>query len=103
EMNHVPRELVVAHDDRAADHAACGVLHGGKRLWQNLLERRALVRRRGDAGAKLLRLRAELVVRQRLVGDFKLVNARDNRTALLDEFFVVPAGETFEEKREHER
>ena len=101
-MHHVPRQLVLAHEHLAAAEAAGGVFHRGKRLGQDLLQRGLLVGRGSDPLAKLRGLGTQLLVGQRLVGDFQFVDARDGRPGLLKELLVVPAGKTFEEKREHE-
>jgi hypothetical protein len=97
EVDHVPGQLVVAHDDLAADHAAGGVFDGGEGLGQDGVEFLAL----RDAGAEFNGLGAELLVGQRLVGLLEFVDARHDGAAFLDVFAVVPAGEFLKEEAEH--
>ena len=94
EVHHVPRQLVVADDDLAADHAAGGILHRRESLGQDLVERLAGL----EARAELVGLGAELLVGQRLVGELELVDAHDDRATLLDVFAMVAAGEFLEEE-----
>ena len=81
----------------AAVWPAGGVFDGGKGLRHDLAEGFAL----GDAGAEFTGLGAELVVGQRLVLRFELVDARDDRAAFFDVFTVVPAGKFLKEEAEH--
>ncbi len=67
--NHVPRELVTAHFDLLADHAAAGVFHHGKGFRENLVERRRQLRRflnGGQAGLPRGGFFAQRLGRQRL-------------------------------------
>ena len=62
-MHHVPRELVVANHDRAADQAAGGAFNRGEGFREDLVEGFAGF----QAGAELICLGAKLFVGQRLV------------------------------------
>ncbi len=96
-MHHVPRELVLANRDFAAEKAAGCVLDRGKGLGQELVEGFA----RLEARAELGRLGLQLLVGQRLVGPLELIDLDNDRPAPLKEFAVVTAGELLQEPGNH--
>ena len=102
EMNHVPGQLVFADENLPPAKPAGGTLHRREGLRENVLQGGALISGRGDPHPEFLRLGAQLVVSQRLIGHLNFIDARDDGAALLKEFFIVPSRKAFKEKREHE-
>ena len=101
-MNHVPGQLVFADENLPPAKPAGSTLHRRERLGEHLRQGGALIGGRGYPRPELLRLGAQLLVGQRLVGHLNFIDAHDDRAALLKEFFIVTAGKAFKEKREHE-
>src|SRR5258708_160064 len=99
EMNHVPRELVIAHDDLASNQTAGGVFYRSKCFPQKSIEGLARLKTR----AKLLRPGPELVVGETLVLKFPFVNLGYNGTGLFEELAIVATGKAFEQERNHEK
>ena len=96
-MHHVPLQLVLADEGLRPHQPPGGILHRGERLGKDLVQGLAGL----DALAKLLRLCPQLVIGKRGVGFIQLVDPHDNRTCLLQELLIVPAGKGFEQKRQH--
>jgi hypothetical protein len=96
EMNHVPGQLVLTHDNRLADQAACGVLHRRKRLGQNLIESFSPCL---ESVAKLVGLGPKLLIAQGLVGPFEFVDPCDQRPGRFQELTIVTTRKAFEEER----
>jgi len=97
-VDHVPRELMVTDYHRAATQAAGTVFDDGKGLGQNLVKGLPGF----QAGAELVRLGAELVIREQLVLLFELVDAGDDGPARFEELTIMAAGKFLEQPGEHE-
>ena len=80
ERDHVPGELMVADDRGGSAEAAAGIFDGCKSFAENVIKSFAL----GEAVLELLRFRFELLVCQRLILFFELVDAVDERHHALD-------------------
>ncbi len=99
EMDHVPTELVVADGHGASAKAACRTFDSSKSLGQNLIERLSS----GQARFKFICLRAKLLVGQRLVRFFQLVDAFNDRFGVFKELAVLPTGKMLQQEGDHER
>jgi len=97
-VDHVPGELVVAHDHGAPAETTGAVFDDGKRLGKNLVKGFPGL----QAGAKLVRLGAELVIREQLVLLFELVDTGDDGPARFEELTIMAAGKFLEQPGEHE-
>jgi hypothetical protein len=96
-MDHLPTQLMVAHDGGGAAETAGGVLDDGESLREEGVEGFAF----GVALLELLGLGAELVVRQFLVLGLEDVDPLDEGRALSEEFPVVTAREELENAEKH--
>ena len=91
-MHHVPRQHVVTHVKLLPAHTARCVFHSRKCFRQQVIERLAILM----ALHKLSRLGAQLLLRKRLIFNFKRVDARNDWLTLLKIFLVVTSGKLFE-------
>ena len=96
-VHHVPRQLVFADGDLAAEKAAGGIFDNRESLGQELVQRFS----RLEPVAKLGRFGAELIVGERLIRTLDLVDARDDGPAPLDKFAVMAAGEPLQKPGNH--
>ena len=97
EMDHLPSQLMFADGGSGAAETAGGVLDDREGLGEEGVKGFTL----GVAILELLRLAAELVVRQFLVLGFEGVDPLDDGRALTEEFPVVAAREELEDAEKH--
>src|SRR4051812_23012852 len=91
EMDHIPRQVVLTNNNGPSAKTPRGIFHRRKRLRQDLLQRRTLVRRGLNTGPELVRLRPKPFVSQRLVLFLEFVDADNGGLRLLQELLVMPA------------
>jgi hypothetical protein len=96
-MDHLPSQLMFAHDGLGTAEAAGGVLDDGEGLGEEGVEGFAL----GVSILELVSLGAELLVRQFLVLGFEGVDPLDEGRALAEEPPVVAAREELEDAEKH--
>ena len=91
-VHHVPRQHVVTHIKLLTAHTAGRVLHCRKRLRQQVVERLTILM----ALHKLGGLGAQLLLRKRLIFNFKCVDTFGYRLTLFKKLLIVTTRELFE-------
>ncbi len=97
ERNHVPFVRLAAHQPFLANEPAAGVLHGGERFGQQIIQRRAL----GEPLAEFVRLRAKLLVGKLLVFRLDFVDAVHHRPEPLHLALVLRTHKFFQYPTNH--